>query len=436
MSMATGHMEVPMDDAPAKDPARGFRTAFVLAVCGFTLSLAGDEMLRFLLLTSASEGYLPVHSSVLAFAMALPGLASSWVGALVDRSVAWRRSFVVASLVSSAGLCWLLVLSWGTSWVSISAVIVGFSLEGLGMYVATSWQASVPEFAAGNERSQDKIVGWNAAGISIGPAIGPLMGAWLYVVLGPEPVVWLVAASSLVAAVTFLPAYKILRVLRTPYKKERIDIGWRSTFSGVGAVIRNDAIRAPAGSLFAMNLVQGFVTFGIPLIMIAKGYPAAWIGVTMTTMTLGSVAASFGGTVFGGVEKYRLYLILEPILRAIGLLVFAFGVNGSVMALGAFLFTVPQGVGRVARASLLARAFSPGERGRGVGGYRLIARGLVPFAPVGLIFVTDAVSAQIALVVGAALMMVVAAVVATDRGFQSATRRMARPANNDDSTSR
>jgi hypothetical protein len=93
---------------------------------------------------------------------------------------------------------------------------------------------------------------------------------------------------------------------------------------------------------------------------------------------------------------------------------------------GVALFTLPQGMGRVARVSHMATSFPRGERARVFGAYQMLIRGFMPFAPLVMAPTVHALGATAYFFGAAALLCGLSVAIASDRSLRRASLARAR----------
>ena len=274
------------------------------------LSMFGDSALLITLgvwvqsLTGSSAGAGATY-----LCLALPSLVAPAIGVLIDRMR--RRTVLIAANLASAVmvLALLAVRDASQVWIiylvsigyGVSFVVIGGAQGGL-------YKAMLPEEVLVDATGTVQTV---REGLRL---VGPLLGAGLFAVAGPQLVVLLDAVSFVLAATTL----SLLRVAEQP----RIPVPQRfiaEATAGIRHIWRVRPLRDMALFTSAAYLVVGFIeTAGFALNSQGLHRPPSFIGVLLTVQGVGAIA--------GGVVAARIVKRLgERTAVGIGHLCFAVG---------------------------------------------------------------------------------------------------------------
>lgn len=403
-------------------------TAIALASVGIMASLSGDEALRIIVVITSAESDSTISLGLFGFLVAIPMLFAPLVGAVTDRFHARPRllftSITALGTLGSAAL-WA---AWGTEAEAIVVYSAGFALEISAMALILAWQTFVPEFARPGSDALKKVISSSSAVLAVGPLLGPLAVSLLVGVIPSKEILLLNTATCLVAMALAQPALRGLQERRQVEMASAVPptAGFgsiiRRTVGGVRAVFKLDTVRAPLIVLSLSNAATYLIYFALPVYMVLMGYDAGQIAVA-TAVTL---AGALVGSLFGGNFQKSAYFVrlicLEPVFRALGIAIIALSPSFVGILIGAAVFSVPQGLGRVARAWLLAHATQAGERGTVNGGYRFVARALLPLMPFLAVTITTQASGMVFLFICTAALALCGTIPLLDRKFVAAVK--------------
>jgi Na+/melibiose symporter-like transporter len=256
------------------------------------LSMFGDSALLITLgvwvqsLTGSSAGAGATY-----LCLALPSLVAPAAGVLIDR-VRRRPLLIVANLLSAVMVLTLLaVRDAGQVWIlylvsigyGVSFVVIGGAQGGL-------YKAMLPEEILVDATGTVQTV---REGLRL---VGPLLGAGMFAVAGPQLIVLLDAASFVLAAVT-------LSVLRVD-EPSRVPVPQRilaETTAGIRHIWRVRPLRDLAVLTAIAYLVVGFIeTAGFALNAQGLNRPPSFLGVLLTVQGVGAIA---GGVVAARIVK-------------------------------------------------------------------------------------------------------------------------------------
>lgn len=409
---------------------RGILTpALILGWLAVSLSVVGDTLLDFVFIIGAARETKPLSIGVLGVLIGLPALLGSWVGSRIDRRPSSVDRILVGSMLLSAFVTVLLWLAWPTSFVAIGAYVGTFLLGVLGLVATTVWQSRVPELVKSDSPDDIKrVMGWTVTTFAVGTTVGPLAAAALAAGFGSRQLILLNAVSFLVGAALFVPAAARLRAqARTRSAQDATaPTRTRSTWThGLALIFAQPLVRGPAIALALMNFVMFGASFGIPLLAVQRGMPDRVVAAAASVFVVGGIIGSAVGTYFRHDQMFVRYLVGEPALRAVGLVVVVVSHSAVGLLVGAALFTIPQGMGRVARLGFMATSFPASERASVFGAYQMLVRGLMPLAPLvmeGLVTVFGATKVFLG---AAALLCGTSIVLASDKSLRRAARALA-----------
>jgi len=396
--------------------------AILVASIGIMASLSGDEALRIIVIISAAEGDGGISLGLFGFLMALPMLAAPLIGAVTDRFHAHPRALFTGATGLGAAATAVLWIAWDTAAQATAVYAAGFFLELSALAVLLAWQSFVPEFAPPNSSSLKKVISTSSAVLAIGPLVGPLMVGLLLGVLTEKQILLINTLTCVIAMLMAQPALKRLQDQRRMSISGRLSrVGVlsiiRRTIHGVGAVFRLDAVRAPLIVLSLSNAATYLIYFALPVYMAASGYDPSEIALAMAVSLAGALVGSLLGGCFRSNSYVVRLIVVEPVLRALGIVVIAISPSYVGILVGATIFAVPQGLGRVARSWLLAHATKVGERGSINGGYRFVSRALLPLMPFLAVGISSQAEGQSFLLVCAAALALCGVVPLIDRRF-------------------
>lgn len=274
------------------------------------LSMFGDSALLITLgvwvqsLTGSSAGAGATY-----LCLALPSLVAPAAGVLIDRMR--RRTLLVAANLASAAmvLALLAVHDAGQVWIiylvsigyGVSFVVIGGAQGGL-------YKAMLPEEILVDATGTVQTV---REGLRL---VGPLLGAGMFAVAGPQLVVLLDAASFVLAAAT-LSLLRVTERPRTPVPQRLL----AETTAGIRHIWRVKPLRDLAVLTATAYLVVGFIeTAGFALNAQGLHRPPSFLGVLLTVQGVGAIA---GGVVAARIVKR----VGERIAVGIGHLCFAAG---------------------------------------------------------------------------------------------------------------
>lgn len=398
--------------------------ALVLGWVAVCVSVVGDQLLDFVFVVAAARRTEPFSIGVIGFLIGVPVLLGGWVGSWIDSRQDRIHLILIGSVVASAAVTTVLWMCWATSFVAPATYAATFLLGFFGLVTTTVWQSSIPELAAADDDdSVKRVIGWTVTSLTLGAAIGPLVAAGLAPILGRRLLILADALSFAIAAAVFIPAAMRLRA-RTP----RSDIGPSrerpkrvSWLQGIRLILSRPLLRGPALSLSLMNFITFGTSFAIPLMIVRRGFPDRMVALVSASFVVGGLVGSVIATRFRNERMFLLYLVCEPACRAVGLLIVALSNAPAGILIGVALFTVPQGMGRVARLGYMATSFRAGERAKVFGAYQMLIRGLMPLAPLVMEFVVRTMGTTSFFLTAAAILAGLTLALANDRGLRQAS---------------
>ena len=399
-------------------------TAFILAWFGANLSVTGDEILNFALLVNAAHGTGSV--GILGFLVGLPALFGAWIGAWIAKRKERANHILVGSAVLGAVVVGVLWLLWTGTYLVLVTYAAVFMLGILKLTTWTTWQSSVPDLAnTDNPDEIRRLMGWTVTSFGVGAALGPFIAGSLASMLDRRSLVLVDGITFVLAALLVLPAARRLFRNSGPRDTVRAAAGddgrdrarW---WEGVRLIFRQPLVRTPTLCLAATNFVTFGVLFSIPLVLLEKGMSDRMIGWVWSTFMAGSLVGSAASTRFRNDRMFRVYLVGEPAVRALGLVALAIATTPIGVLAGAALFTIPQGMGRVARESNMATTFEGAQRFRVLGAYQTIIRGAMPLAPLVMGTVVLDLGSTTFLLGAAVLLTGFSVAVSSDRSLRSA----------------
>jgi Na+/melibiose symporter-like transporter len=279
------------------------------------LSMFGDSALLITLgvwvqsLTGSSAGAGATY-----LCLALPSLVAPAAGVLIDRMS--RRALLIAANLGSAAMVLALLSVHDASqvWIiylvsigyGVSFVLIGGAQGGL-------YKAMLPEEILVDATGTVQTV---REGLRL---VGPLLGAALFAIAGPQLVVLLDAASFLIAAAT-LSLLRVSEQVITPVRQRIL----AETTAGIRHIWRVRPLRDMALLTSAAYLVVGFIeTAGFALNTQGLHRPPSFIGVLLTVQGVGAI--------IGGVVAARMVKRLGE-RTAVGLGHLCFAVGAGLLA--------------------------------------------------------------------------------------------------------
>lgn len=276
-----------------------FGRDFSLMVAGQIISLFGNVVLRFALSMTVLDltGSAAAFATISALSMVPTILLSPLGGVLADRA---SRKWIMAVLdFLTAGL---LLAFWAFSFSGIGMTPVAAAMVVLAViqsFYQPSVQSSVPSLVAEEDLAQAN--GWVAQVNALANLLGPVLGGFLYGLLGLSPILTVSAACFFLSAVMEC-------FLRIPYEKRAVTGG---LFSTIGSDF-SDSVRfmlQDRREIFQLLLVvaginlflSSMVTVGLPyLIKVFLGLSNQLYGLAEGAMGMGSIC---GGLLVGRVTK-------------------------------------------------------------------------------------------------------------------------------------
>jgi Na+/melibiose symporter-like transporter len=257
---------------------------------GQVACMVGDSILLLVLAVWVKDltGSSGLAGAVI-LAVTAPTVFSPLLGWAVDRRR--RRPFLIWTNVGSAAVLLPLFAVHGSGYVWLIYAVavaygVSFNLNSAGL--AGLLKVLVPDERLADANSTLRTV---REGLRL---IGPLAGAGLYALAGPLPVV-------LVALVAFLLASAALTAVRVREQRPQpAGLHWMTEAgAGMRHILGDGPLRRGAVAMAVAFLVFGVVNSGV-FAYVDQGLhrPAAFVGVLLTAMGVGSVA--------GGVVASRL----------------------------------------------------------------------------------------------------------------------------------
>lgn len=393
------------------------------------VSLAGDAVLEYVLVVEAAHGRHGVSVGTLGFLIGLPAVLGGALGSLLDRHRHRRATVLTASLCASAAATALLAAVWGDAWAAAVAYGVVVTLALLSLISTTVWQTLLPELAGRDRDCVKRVVGWTATVFAVGAALGPLMAATASTVLKPQGLILVDTATFIVCALLVR-----LCVSRLGNSALSPDPAFRASeehdrrrWHGLRLLASEPLVRTPMLALSAMNFATFGVAFAVPLLVVDRRWPNSVIAMGSAVFVLGGLVGSLVATRFRSDRHFIMYVAAEPVVRAIGLVVVLAAPAIWVAVVGLWIFALPQGMGRVARQSFLITSFPGRHRGKVIGSYQMVVRGLMPLAPLVMQGVVDASNVDTYLVIVAAALASTTALVLADRSLRWRWRQAVAP---------
>ncbi|MEW9555305.1 MFS transporter [Nonomuraea sp. NPDC050783] len=384
--------------------SRAFPPYLVLGSSALTISVIGDELLHYVYLVRAVDGDDRLNLGLLGFLISAPPLLGGLLGAWLDRHRALNHHVLLAAFAASAACCLAVWASWATPHAVPAAYCAAFALGGLSLTIGIVWQARVSQLTPPDRPDlAARVLSWTSTLMSAGLAVGPVLASLLVGTVGPRTLILLDAVSFAAGALLMIPVARRLKASAPagagpPRERPSLSLG-------LGLVLRAPLVRGPALALAVMNVLGVAVVFAVPLLVTERALPLdriAWAGTA-------GILATFAGSLLGTYLRHGPWLlgsvVLEPTLRAAGLLVLALPAGTPGLLAGVALFFLPQGMARIARISYLDSSFAPEVKASAVGAYRMLVRVLMPLGPLVMVPVVAGGGARPFLLGGALLLL-------------------------------
>lgn len=237
---------------------------FTLMVIGQIISITGAALLRFSMSLYILDitGRADLFGTLYALS-SLPMLLSPVGGAIADRFS--RRNLMVIFDFSSAAVIFAMFVLLNTGGANVVAVgVVMFLLALISALYQPAVQASIPVLVA-----PDKIEGANGIVSGVGALAGllaPVMGGWLYGIVGIKQLV-------LVSGIAFFFSAVMEIFINIPFVKRQSDRGMLKTLggdikAGFAYVVKQPPVFKAMIIAALLNLVlTPFYIVGIPIIL-------------------------------------------------------------------------------------------------------------------------------------------------------------------------
>ena len=360
------------------------RISLALGWAGISLSLVGDAFLDFVLLVEAAHGRAGISVGLLGCLIGLPALLAGSVGSWLDRHRPAHRALLGAAMLAGAAATGLLAALWASPNLR---VVVYAVVPALGLTAVAStliWQTLLPHYANNDKDSVRRLVGQSATLIAAAGAVGPVLVALVAARFRPRELVAIDSLSFLVAAGLLAMAVRLAPIphgLEIPPNSSTSSDFVSTRWAGLRLLLAEPLVRGPMLALSTMNFLSFGIAFAVPLLVVARGWPNSTIAWCSSLLVFGTLLGSALATRFRSDRHHLHYIALEPPVRALGLLAVLVAPWPGLALLGIALFTLPQGLGRVARQSLLLTCFPGSHRARVLGSYQAVVRGAMPLAP-------------------------------------------------------
>ncbi len=403
--------------------ASAWRLGLAVGWTALAISVVGDHLLDFVLLVEATVASHRVSVGWLGLAVGVPVLLGGVVGSLVDRHAArlHRQILFVVTVNATAVLAiwaiWRVPALFSTVLYPLVAVVALMAVA-----LTTIWNVLLPQLVDHDQERIKSAVGTTSIVISLGGAAGPTLGAQLLRWTDGQTLVLLDAASFVACGLLLTSAIRCPaarapgaaepEAVGRPAEPHRTSAVPLSFTEGARLVLSRESLRWPVISLAWMNFLLFGTMFVLPAVIRERGWPVGTLGGLMTALLLGGVVGSVAGKRFRSERHFTAYLALEPTLRAAALVTFFLAPTPAIGVAAMFLFALPQGLGRVARQSLLINEFPQQQRGRVMGSYQMMIRGAMPLAPATLAWAITVFGPSTFFLVNIAILLLIGALLA------------------------
>lgn len=337
----------------------GARVNVSTCVMALTMLTVSDQIVGAGVLMAAALPGSTISLSLIGLAVGLPFLFAGWMGRRLQVSGTGpgTATLVGSGMGALAGVGLALTLGAGDAHPVLLCASLALTTVS-GVIINATWMSSLPAILPDATRRR-RTLGVTATVTAAGAAAGPALAAFLFPTLGPVTVCLLYILVNVVGGVAMA-----LAMGARPQTEPQAEAAWRWSvrLTGIKGIARSRRARGPVVVQIATNLIVYGVIYSLPLRAAQEAWQPSWVAIGMTALLGGTITGSALATVVPSHRLYTSALRVEPLLRATMLMLFAFAPAGYPGLLYLFLFSLPQGFGRVARQSMMIEEFPSTNR--------------------------------------------------------------------------
>ena len=395
------------------------RSVPVLYLASYAFSLLGNSIAAvvFPLLVLQLTGNL-MSSGILVASTAIPSFfAGIFMGVVIDR-VNRRTSSVVADLVSAASVAALpivdLVTGLELGWFVLFGIIGAFG-DVPGM---TAREAILPAIVRHGGVSAERLIGIRESLGALVMIIGPAAAGTLMVLFDGSAVLWITAATSLVAALLSLclpgrvGAVTAHRVSRTNAWRELV-AGWRVLF------VSNRFLRA----VTILNVVLVVVLTAVQGMLLPAHFAfldePGLLGFVLTSLAAGTLVGGGIYAVFGSRGTRRTWFVTGILGTVVGIGVVAVLPPIAIVFAGAFVFGISAGLFSSLLGVMMLDGIPENARGRIMGTQNSLMMLAAPIGMVSVALIGDGFDLRTAGITMAAVWAVTAGIALLARSLRT-----------------
>ncbi|MEI5672510.1 MULTISPECIES: MFS transporter [unclassified Nocardioides] len=353
-----------------------------------------------------------LSAGAVAAATAVPAvLAGLFMGVVIDR-VNRRTSSVVTDLVSAGAVAALpvvdLVTGLSLGWFVLLGAIGAFG-DVPGM---TAREALLPAIARHGDLSVERLVGAREALGALALLVGPAAAGLLMALLDGATVLWITAATSLLAALTtLLVPHAVGRV----EKGSAVSSSWAQVREGWHTLLASRFLVVLTGltlvSVFVLGAFQGLV---LPVYFTAEDQPGR-LGLVLTALAAGLLLGSGAYLAAGPRVRRRTWLLTGLLGSVVGFGVMAALGSWWLVLVGAFVVGVFSGLFSSLLGVLTVERVPDALRGRITGTQNALVTAVGPLAIVVAAVIVEYVGLREAAMLVAAVWVLAALAAAPGR---------------------
>ena len=395
----------------------------LLYLSSYTLSLLGNSIaaIALPLLVLQTTGSL-LSTGVLAAATAIPAFFAGLFGGVVIDRINRRTSSIVADLISAAAIAALplvdMVTGLNLGWFILFGII-GAVGDVPGM---TAREALLPAIVRNSGLSVERLVGIREVIGALVMVVGPALAGGLIAFFDGSTVLWITAATSLLAALTSLAIPRRVGALAVASPTSPRASGWSQLRQGWGVLFRsNRFLRAVTllnlAMVAALTALQGIL---LPAHFTMTGEPEL-VGFVLTSLAAGTLVGGGLYAVLAGRGPRRAWFVAGLLGSVVGVSIVAVLPASWLIFTGAFVLGFSAGLFGSLLGVLMIESIPEHMRGRIMGTQNSL---MMIAAPAGMVAVAlignqfDLRTAGIVVAVMWALAAVVAVVVPSLRQME------------------
>lgn len=316
------------------------RRVVVFYLSSITLAVLGQSIaaiaLPLIVLTTTGS---VLGTGAVAAATAIPGLlAGLFMGVVLDR-INRRTAAVMSDLISAAAIAALpiidLITGLNLGWFMLFGALSALG-DGPGV---TARETLLPAIVRHGGISAERLMGLRETMTTIALLLGPAAAGTLMGFFDGTTVLWITAATSLVAAVMMLmlPAVVGRSAAADGEMPKLAGTGWSQLKDGWKALLTSRFLVGVTllmiAALVTVASLQGLI---LPVYFTTEGSPEL-LGFVLTSLAAGSLLGGLTYTVAGARGRRRVWFVLGICGSAVGLMVVASLAEIWVVFVGAFV---------------------------------------------------------------------------------------------------